>query len=391
MDKHIVAPINDEVVNDLKAGDYVYISGVIYTARDAAHLRMYEAAQKGEELPIDLSGNIIYYLGPTPAREGQVIGSAGPTTASRMDKYTPLMLSKGLKGMIGKGKRSDAVIDAMKKEGAVYFAAVGGAGALLSKCIKKAEVVAYDDLGTEAIRRLEVEDLPVIVVIDREGNNLYETAVNDYLSVDAESDGMIVAESQGTYNVGTGALKKNEMTIDDYVALPEGTRVELIDGQFYDMAAPTPIHQSIGSLIWSEFNSYIDKKKGSCVPFVAPTDVQLDRDNRTMVQPDVFVICDREKLTKARIVGAPDLVVEVLSPSNWYMDTFKKLNKYKHAGVREYWIVLPDHKKVVVYNFEKSLDPHEYTFEDAIPVAIWGGKCEVDFKKIFEKISFMYE
>ena len=233
MDKHIVAPINDEVVNDLKAGDYVYISGVIYTARDAAHLRMYEAAQKGEELPIDLSGNIIYYLGPTPAREGQVIGSAGPTTASRMDKYTPLMLSKGLKGMIGKGKRSDAVIDAMKNEGAVYFAAVGGAGALLSKCIKKAEVVAYDDLGTEAIRRLEVEDLPVIVVIDREGNNLYETAVKDYLSVDAEGDGMIVAEPQGTYNVGTGALKKNEMTIDDYVALPEGTRVELIDGQFY--------------------------------------------------------------------------------------------------------------------------------------------------------------
>ena len=182
MDKHINAPFTQEVVDDLQAGDYVYITGTIYTARDAAHLRMYNTMNEGGKLPIDLNNNVIYYLGPTPAREGQVIGSAGPTTSSRMDKYTPLMLQNGLKGMIGKGKRSKEVIDAMKQYGAVYFAAVGGAGALLSKCIKKAEVIAYDDLGTEAIRRLEVENLPVIVVIDRNGNNMYETAVEAYLN-----------------------------------------------------------------------------------------------------------------------------------------------------------------------------------------------------------------
>lgn len=182
MDKYINAPFTQEVVDDLKAGDYVYISGTIYTARDAAHLRMYETMNEGKEIPISLQDNVIYYLGPTPAREGQVIGSAGPTTSSRMDKYTPLLLKNGLKGMIGKGKRSDAVIDAMKEYGAVYFAAVGGAGALLAQCIKKAEVIAYDDLGTEAIRKLEVENLPVIVVIDRHGNNMYETAVEEYLN-----------------------------------------------------------------------------------------------------------------------------------------------------------------------------------------------------------------
>jgi len=177
MDKHITAPITDEVVSELKAGDYVYISGTIYTARDAAHKRMYESLIKGEDIPIELKNNIIYYLGPSPAREGQVIGSAGPTTSSRMDKYTPLLLEKGLKGMIGKGKRSLEVKESMKKNNAVYFAAIGGAGALLSKCIKKAEVIAYDDLGTEAIRRLEVENLPVIVVIDNEMNDVYENVL----------------------------------------------------------------------------------------------------------------------------------------------------------------------------------------------------------------------
>lgn len=180
MEKHIIAPINDEIVNDLKAGDYVYISGTIYTARDAAHKRMYEAMNKGAEPAFSLANNIVYYLGPSPAKEGQIIGSAGPTTSSRMDKYTPLMLKNGLKGMIGKGKRSAEVINAIKENNAVYFAAVGGAGALLSKCIKKAKVIAYDDLGTEAIRKLEVEDLPVIVVIDKNGNNLYETAIKQF-------------------------------------------------------------------------------------------------------------------------------------------------------------------------------------------------------------------
>ncbi|HWT26564.1 MAG TPA: Fe-S-containing hydro-lyase [Mobilitalea sp.] len=174
MDKHINTPLTTEKVEDLKAGDYVYITGTIYTARDAAHKRMYEAIQEGSGIPIDLKDNIIYYLGPTPEREGQVIGSAGPTTSSRMDKYTPLLLDLGLKGMIGKGKRSKKVIESMQNNKAAYFAAVGGAGALLSKKIKASKVIAYDDLGTEAIRELYVEDFPVIVVIDSKGNNLYE-------------------------------------------------------------------------------------------------------------------------------------------------------------------------------------------------------------------------
>lgn len=174
MYKDITTPLSDEKVSALHAGDFVYITGTIYTARDAAHARMYETLQKAESVPFDLKNNVIYYLGPTPAKPGQVIGSAGPTTSSRMDKYTPLLLQQGLKGMIGKGKRSKEVIDQMIKEHAVYFAAIGGAGALLSKCIKESEVIAYDDLGTEAIRKLKVEKLPVIVVIDQNGNNLYE-------------------------------------------------------------------------------------------------------------------------------------------------------------------------------------------------------------------------
>lgn len=180
MDKHIEAPFGEEAARQLKSGDYVYITGTIYTARDAAHKRMYEALEKGEELPFDLKNNVIYYMGPSPARQGRPIGSAGPTTASRMDKYTPSLLDLGLRGMIGKGKRTDAVRQAVVKNGAVYFAAVGGAGALLSKSILASEVIAYDDLGTEAIRKLQVKDFPVIVVIDTEGNNLYETAIEEY-------------------------------------------------------------------------------------------------------------------------------------------------------------------------------------------------------------------
>lgn len=180
MNRQITAPLTPKEAKSLRAGDYVYITGTIYTARDAAHKRMYEALEKGENLPVDVKNNIIYYMGPSPAREGRPIGSAGPTTASRMDKYAPALLDLGLAGMIGKGKRSDAVREAIVKNGAVYFAAVGGAGALLSRSITKSEVIAYDDLGTEAIRRLEVQDFPVIVVIDSEGNNLYETAVQEY-------------------------------------------------------------------------------------------------------------------------------------------------------------------------------------------------------------------
>ncbi|MBD5541185.1 MAG: Fe-S-containing hydro-lyase [Lachnospiraceae bacterium] len=180
MDQYINAPLSGEDAAKLKSGDYVYITGTIYTARDAAHKRMYEALQNNQPLPIDMENNIIYYMGPSPAREGRPIGSAGPTTASRMDKYAPELLDLGLRGMIGKGKRAEAVRDAIIRNGAVYFAAVGGAGALLSKSILSSEVVAYDDLGTEAIRKLEVKDFPVIVVIDKDGNNLYETAVKAY-------------------------------------------------------------------------------------------------------------------------------------------------------------------------------------------------------------------
>lgn len=180
MDKLIKAPISKEDAMSLRAGDYVYITGTLYTARDAAHKRMAETLTAGKELPINMEGNIIYYMGPSPAREGRPIGSAGPTTSSRMDKYAPDLLDLGLMGMIGKGKRSQAVKDAIVRNGAVYFAAVGGAGALLSKCIKASEVVAYDDLGTEAIRKLEVENFPVIVVIDSQGNDLYEMATKEY-------------------------------------------------------------------------------------------------------------------------------------------------------------------------------------------------------------------
>lgn len=184
MEKHISAPLKDEEVKGLKAGDYVYISGTIYTARDAAHKRMYESMMADESIPIDLKNNVIYYMGPSPARDGHPIGSAGPTTSSRMDKYAPLFMDHGLKGMIGKGKRSREVSDAIVRNGAVYFAAVGGAGAILSKTIKKAEVIAYDDLGTEAVRKLEVENLPAIVVIDSEGNNLYEMVVKEYRRIE---------------------------------------------------------------------------------------------------------------------------------------------------------------------------------------------------------------
>ena len=180
MDKYINVPLTAETAASFRAGDYVYLSGTIYTARDAAHKRMYEALERGEKLPLDMKNNVIYYMGPSPARTGRPIGSAGPTTASRMDKYAPALLDLGLKGMIGKGKRSQDVKDAIVRNGAVYFAAVGGAGALLSRSIIASEVIAYDDLGTEAIRKLEVKNFPVIVVMDSEGNNLYETAAEEY-------------------------------------------------------------------------------------------------------------------------------------------------------------------------------------------------------------------
>lgn len=180
MDKYIKVPLSAQDAASLRLGDYVYLTGTIYTARDAAHKRMYDTLNEKGSLPFDVKNNVIYYMGPSPAREGRPIGSAGPTTASRMDKYAPALLDLGLLGMIGKGKRTEEVKNAIVRNGAVYFAAVGGAGALLSRSILSSEVIAYDDLGTEAIRKLTVKDFPVIVVIDSQGNNLYETAIKEY-------------------------------------------------------------------------------------------------------------------------------------------------------------------------------------------------------------------
>mgnify|MGYP005829332955 CR=1 FL=1 len=182
--KKLTTPLTDEQVKDLKAGDQVSISGVIYTARDAAHKLLTESIKKGEELPVDFKNQIIYYAGPTPAKPGKVIGSCGPTTSGRMDAYSPTMLEQGLKGMIGKGPRSKEVVESMIANNVVYFAAIGGAAALIADSVKEAEVVAFDELGPEAIRRLVVEDYPCIVAIDSEGNNLYELGVQQYKVVD---------------------------------------------------------------------------------------------------------------------------------------------------------------------------------------------------------------
>ena len=181
MDRQISVPIKKEDAVSLRAGDYVTLTGTIYTARDAAHKRMQEALDAGEALPIDMQGNVIYYMGPSPARKGRPIGSAGPTTTGRMDAYAPTMMSVGARGMIGKGARLPEVVEAMKKYSGVYFGAIGGAGALLAKCIKKAELIAYEDLGAEALRKLYVEDMPLVVIIDSEGNNLYEEGRAEYL------------------------------------------------------------------------------------------------------------------------------------------------------------------------------------------------------------------
>ena len=191
---------------------------------------------------------------------------------------------------------------------------------------------------------------------------------------------------------GTGALdmsSRGGKTIDDYLALPDDVRVELIDGVFYDMAAPSLLHQIISIYLSTAFINHIESHSGKCMAFAAPVDVQLDCDEKTIVEPDVLIVCDRDKLNKPRVVGAPDLVVEVVSPSSWYHDSFRKLQKYKKVGVREYWIVIPDELKIIVYNFEKTDFLTEYSFNDKIPVGIWNGECEVDFKKIYEKISFM--
>ncbi|MBQ8579114.1 MAG: Fe-S-containing hydro-lyase [Oscillospiraceae bacterium] len=182
MEKHITMPLTVELAKTLRAGDTVYLTGTIYTSRDAGHKRMCEALARGEELPFDPTDAVIYYVGPAPAKPGQVIGSAGPTTAGRMDAYAPTMMSVGARGMIGKGYRLPEVVEAMKKHTGVYFGAIGGCGALLAKCVKSAELIAYEDLGAEALRKLYVEDMPLVVIIDCEGNNLYEEGRAAYLA-----------------------------------------------------------------------------------------------------------------------------------------------------------------------------------------------------------------
>ncbi len=269
------------------------------------------------------------------------------------------------------------------------------------EALNKAFDLDYNDWGKEKMTIHNYSDYD---------DEPYEPCVvcdSGYVSEIPESSVNVVNEAPGSYGVtdGTSALKLSDetniikqvdgigtlKTIDDYLKLPEGVRVELIDGVFYDMAAPTTIHQKIGSYINIELEKYIDSNNGKCVAFIAPTDVQLDCDNKTMVQPDVLVVCDRDKITRARIVGAPDFVVEVLSESNWYHDVVRKERKYRNAGVREYWIVVPEKRTVLVYKFEKGALPTEYTFQDKIPVGIWDGKCVIDFAVLSEKIAFLWD
>ena len=253
---------------------------------------------------------------------------------------------------------------------------------------------------TSSPRYYTVQAITKILESDR---NPVSAESGSYLDEDCFDDVCEVNEAEGAYDLsgGSGAeragrskipdLGYGSKTIDDYIALPEGTRVELINGRFYDMAAPTTIHQAIAAEIYRILKNHVEKKSGKCMPFIAPTDVQLDCDNKTMVQPDVLIICDRKKITKARIVGAPDFIVEIVSPSNAITDVLIKMVKYRNAGVREYWIVYPEEKMIMVYHFEKSGEPKTYTFDDKVPVGIWNKECEIDFRYIFSQIDFMYD
>ena len=241
-----------------------------------------------------------------------------------------------------------------------------------------------DDSSSKDITHLQEETPPEEMASPAPDHSLYST----------EKKTGLIRESAAPYYAvsGTSALGRSDpagKTMEDYLALPEGTRVELVDGEFYDLASPTSIHQILCTGLWYDFAAFIDSNGGDCVPLVAPMDVQLDCDDRTMVQPDVLVVCDRNKITKERIVGAPDLVVEILSPSTWYHDAIRKLLKYKKAGVREYWIVMPHNQQVLAYWFQESDLPVEYSFKDTVPVHIWEGRCKVDFKKLYDRISFL--
>lgn len=204
-------------------------------------------------------------------------------------------------------------------------------------------------------------------------------------SSDTQPD--LVREASGTY----GSKQQGEYTLDDYYALPDDLRVELIDGVFYKMSSPTTIHQLIISLIWKDLWDYIEEKKGGCLPFASPVDVQLDRDDRTILQPDVLIVCDRDKIIRRCIYGAPDFIVEVLSPATRRKDSYLKLQKYANAGVSEYWLIDPDRKKILVYDLVHEEPPVIYGFDSTIPVALYDGECKIDFQKIHERIKFIYE
>ncbi len=217
----------------------------------------------------------------------------------------------------------------------------------------------------------------------------YEKQIKDSINNKRKGGVLKSVSSDGSNALDLSSYENK--TIDDYLALPGDARVELIDGVFYDMASPSYLHTQIASRIWKTLDDYIYNNKGKCNATLAPTDVQLDSNDKTMVQPDVLVTCDRDKIKFNRVVGAPDFIVEVMFESNWYNDVFRKRAKYEQAGVKEYWIVMPKEKKIQVYFFEKSASPIEYTFDDAVPVNIWGGKCKVDFKDISDRLEFLME
>ena len=206
-----------------------------------------------------------------------------------------------------------------------------------------------------------------------------------------ERKNLCVREPAANYSTMELEKEQGEYTLEDYLALPEDRRVELIDGVFYDMASPSQVHQLLSMRIGRKLGDYIDRKNGTCETFAAPSDVQLDCDDKTIVQPDVFVVCDREKQIGTRLYGAPDFIIEILSPSTKKKDMILKLRKYKNAGVREYWMIDPDKKTVVVHEFEKENNPSIYGFDAKVPVGIFGGECRIDFAEIYERIKYMYE
>lgn len=212
-------------------------------------------------------------------------------------------------------------------------------------------------------------------------DTVMETATYEYSSNSATQ--------MGLSRFGIPIKEDGEYTLNDYLAIPDEIRAELIDGRLYMMSAPTTLHQSISAGIFTQIHAYIRANKGACIPFYAPTDVQIDSDEKTVLEPDIFVVCNRDKIDKVRIVGAPDLIIEILSSSNWQHDMIIKYKKYKSAGVREYWIVMPDQKSILVYRFEKGDEAKMYSFDDKVPIGIWDGKCEIDFKEIEENIHFL--